>query len=97
MPEAVIVDESPGFTVDGFAEQLTVGGSKALTMKISRAVRHLAGLRAFRYVALDRVGSGAKASSSNVRRAAGAGDRTAGRSPGVRSRLLRIDVQTQCQ
>ena len=31
-PVAVIVALSPGFTVDGLAVQLTVGGSKALTV-----------------------------------------------------------------
>ena len=32
MPLAEIVAESPGLTDDGFAEQLTVGGSKGFTV-----------------------------------------------------------------
>jgi hypothetical protein len=32
VPLAVIVEESPGATVEGFAEQLNVGGSNAFTV-----------------------------------------------------------------
>jgi hypothetical protein len=47
MPVAVIVAESPGATVEGFAEQLIVGGSNCFTVYVAEQSAISPGFGAF--------------------------------------------------
>ncbi len=91
--DAVIVAESPGATVEGLAEQETVGGWNCLNCERSRAVSHRAGLIALGDMTLCGVVAGGQVRRCDVGDVAGAGDRTAVRGPGVAGRLLGVQIR----